>query len=181
MSTAQLICDASLNFYEGVKQEKNGRFRSWEHCYRVFYDASNAEHPDFDTLSVHLAFYLASWGMYRSSSFLLQKDYKTHVPVVKTLMDEKYAPLRNLEVSLFKEHGYQVLLQDLNAYLKDYYDEVRSDVKGTGVQKDVSDVLITKILMGVFGCVPAYDNFFTKSVKNTKWQRVRIAYGPSWN
>ncbi len=34
------------------------------------------------------------------------------------------------------------------------------------VKKDVSDTLITKILMGTLGCVPAYDRYFIDGVKD---------------
>lgn len=43
-----------------------------------------------DYLSLQLAFYLASWGMYRGSSFLLQKDYKIYIPVVEEVLKSKY-------------------------------------------------------------------------------------------
>ncbi len=42
-----------------------------------------------DMLALHLGFYLASWGMYRGSSFLLQKDYKVHVPIVKIIINNE--------------------------------------------------------------------------------------------
>jgi hypothetical protein len=32
----------------------------------------------------------------------------------------------------------------------------------------VSDILITKILMGTLGCVPAYDRFFVDTIRNYK-------------
>ena len=46
--------------------------------------------PGHDYLSLHLAFYLASWGMYRGSSFLLQKDYKVLVPIVEEVLKPEY-------------------------------------------------------------------------------------------
>lgn len=42
--------------------------------------------PDYDYLSLQLAYYLASWGMLRGSSFLLWKDYKIHIPMVKEML-----------------------------------------------------------------------------------------------
>lgn len=60
--------------------------------------------------------------MYRGSSFLLQKDYKVHIPVVKE--------------------------QEL--------------------KNQLSFTLITKILMGTLGCVPAYDRYFIAGIKNQK-------------
>ena len=39
-----------------------------------------------DFLSLHLGFYLASWGMMRGSTELLDKDYKIHIPAVKVIL-----------------------------------------------------------------------------------------------
>jgi len=50
-----------------------------------------------DHLCLHLAFYLASWGMYRGSSKLLQKDYKVHATSVKELMKKEYINLCALQ------------------------------------------------------------------------------------
>ena len=62
-----------------AKCNKNHRYLSWEHCYEAFGNPNNS----IDYLALHLAFYLASWGMYRGSTELLQKDYKIHIPVVE--------------------------------------------------------------------------------------------------
>ena len=76
MEAIDELISAAQTFYDDARANENGRSRSWEHCYRVFRDARTDPSPDYDHLSLHLAFYLASWGMYRGSSFLLQKDYK---------------------------------------------------------------------------------------------------------
>lgn len=83
MTTADLIIRSAAEFYNQLKADENGRFRSWEHCYSHFMRARNQSEVDHDYLSLQLAFYLASWGMYRGSSFLLQKDYRVHIPIVK--------------------------------------------------------------------------------------------------
>ena len=74
METVDLIIKAATEFYEELRQDQNGRYRSWEYCYSSFGEARTGT-IDVDYLSLQLAFYLASWGMYRGSSFLLQKDY----------------------------------------------------------------------------------------------------------
>ena len=85
MDTVDLIIKSSTEFYNDLKVDENGRYRSWEHCYSHFIKARGSQEIDYDYLSLQLAFYLASWGMYRGSSFLLQKDYKVHIPVVEEL------------------------------------------------------------------------------------------------
>lgn len=60
-------------FNETIK-DSHGRYLSWCHCYNAFKEnRSNRDEKTVDYLALHLAFYLASWGMYRGSSFLLQK------------------------------------------------------------------------------------------------------------
>ena len=98
MDTVDLIIKSSTEFYNDLKSDENGRYRSWEHCYSRFIKARGSNDVDYDYLSLQLAFYLASWGMYRGSSFLLQKDYKVHIPVVKELLSEKYDVLLELSV-----------------------------------------------------------------------------------
>ena len=46
-----------------------------------------------------------------------------------------------------------------------YYCDVRKSVKECEVKSKTSDTLITKILMGTLGCVPAYDRYFIEGIK----------------
>ena len=130
---------------------------------------------------MQLSFYLASWGMYRGSSFLLQKDYKVHEPVVKELLSSKYNCLFGLECKKLLDNEVLKKLQELESFVKDKYEEIKTyvfrhgtkdvyermckDTKKEGAKNELSTVLITKILMGTFGCVPAYDRFFIDGVK----------------
>ena len=50
--------------------------------------------------------------------------------------------------------------------MREYYDGIRKTVKTNDVKKKLSDTLITKVLMGALGCVPAYDRFFVEGVKD---------------
>ena len=60
-------------YLSNMVQDSNHRFKSWEYCYTAF---GNLDSVDY--LSLHLAFYLASWGMYRGSCGILWKDYTIH-------------------------------------------------------------------------------------------------------
>ena len=168
MDTVDLIIKSSTEFYNDLKVDENGRYRSWEHCYSYFIKARGSQEIDYDYLSLQLAFYLASWGMYRGSSFLLQKDYKVHIPVVKELLNEKYDVLAGIDCTGFKDDSNQKLLQDINSFLEQYYDKIRHKVKGQELKNQLSFTLITKILMGTLGCVPAYDRYFIAGIKNQK-------------
>lgn len=170
MDKVKLVIDAAGRFYNTLRKDPNGRFRSWEHCYKRFYDVriSQNGNVDYDNLSLHLAFYLASWGMYRGSSFLLKKDYRIHIPVVKILLQQQYKCLYDIECVELEKKEVQNKLRELEMSIKNEYAVIRKSVKETDVQKDVSDTLITKILMGALGCVPAYDRYFIDGVKVLK-------------
>lgn len=168
MNTVDLILESSVKFYDTLKKDENGRYRSWEHCYSNFINARDNKNAELDYLSLQLAFYLASWGMYRGSSFLLQKDYKIHIPVVKELLKEEYDPLAGIDCVELKREKNQRLLEKINAFLDEYYSNIRGEVKNIKVRNQLSSTLITKILMGTLGCVPAYDRYFISGIKKQK-------------
>lgn len=168
MKTVDLIIKSATEFYNDLKEDKNGRYRSWEHCYKCFHDARSASTPDYDYLSLQLAFYLASWGMYRGSSFLLWKDYKVHVPVVKEILKEKYDCLFGIKCKKLRDEEIQNKLESLYKKLEKYYGKIRESIREEQIQNDLSSTLITKVLMGTLGCVPAYDRYFITGVKSRK-------------
>ena len=155
----QLIRDY---FNETVK-DPHGRYMSWRHCYRVFSENRNiTDEQVIDYLSLHLAIYLASWGMLRNS-FLLQKDYKVHIPIVKIIQEQKYNPLHGISaVELCKEHSLD-LLNDITERIRDCYAREKPSIEG--ITNNATDTLVTKILLGTLGCVPAFDRYYINSVK----------------
>ena len=165
MDAIDELIDAAQTFYEDARADENGRSRSWEHCYRVFRDARTDPSPDCDYLSLHLAFYLASWGMYRGSSFLLQKDYKVLVPIVEKILKPEYDCLFGVACADLRNDDIRAQLKKLYGDIAEHFDPIREKVAGREVTTPVSPVLITKILMGTLGCVPAYDRFFQDGAK----------------
>ena len=159
------LISAAQTFYDDARANENGRSRSWEHCYRVFRDARTDPSPDYDYLSLHLAFYLASWGMYRGSSFLLQKDYKVHTPIVEEILKPEYDCLFGLACADLRKSEVQMVLKTVYDNIADHFGPMRDQAAGREVVSPVSPVLITKILMGTLGCVPAYDRFFEEGAK----------------
>ena len=168
MEAIDELIDAAQTFYDDARANENGRSRSWEHCYRVFRDARTDPSPDYDYLSLHLAFYLASWGMYRGSSFLLQKDYKVLSPIVEKVLKPEYDCLFRVACADLREPGVQKQLTNVRDYIAKHFGPIRDEVAGREVPTPVSPVLITKILMGTLGCVPAYDRFFQDGVATCK-------------
>ena len=168
MEAIDELISAAQTFYDDARANENGRSRSWEHCYRVFRDARTDPSPDYDYLSLHLAFYLASWGMYRGSCFILQKDYKVHTPIVEEILKPEYDCLFGLACTDLRDDDVWDQYTNLYKYIDGYFDPIRNEVAGRVVESQVSPVLITKILMGTLGCVPAYDRFFVDGIKKHK-------------
>ncbi len=130
----------------------NHRYKSWEHCYSAF--GNKKELPD--VLALHLGFYLASWGMYRGSSGLLWKDYKVHIGAIEIIKD--HYNLRNKYVTDLPEANGVLLLAD---ELKQFYSHIEY-FNGRNEKKVVSatNTLISKIILGTLGCLPAFDRYF---------------------
>ena len=160
MEAIDELISAAQTFYDDARANENGRSRSWEHCYRVFRDARTDTSPDYDYLSLHLAFYLASWGMYRGSCFIFHKDYKVHTPIVEKVLKPEYDCLFGLACTDVRNDDVRAQLMELYNDIADYFDTIRKEVRGREVATPVSPVLITKILLGTLGFVPAYDRFF---------------------
>lgn len=198
----------SHNFQNAVTVDgydiSSHRYRSWEICRKAFDQYKNNGLPTdpqkkeevVDYLALQLAFYLASWGMYRGSSFLLYLDYTVHKPVVELLLKVRYKHLFDSDALisnhidllkkgkatenseyitlLFGKDGKSGITKDLT----EYYEKWRKAVEEKRIEptpdlfsgraetnSSLSTVLVTKILMGVYGCIPAYDRYVCSGLK----------------
>lgn len=110
--------------------------------------------------------------MYRGSSFLLWKDFKLHTYAVKELLKPQYDSLLDLDMEFETTTNAAipriVQLRDRLAVI--YGDRVQT-VNGHREKVEVTDTLVTKILLGVLACTPAYDTYVVKGMR-----RRRIHY-----
>jgi len=167
-------------YYSALKDDKNARYLSWEHCYRQFIKAHNQKgltDEDIDYLSLHLAFYFASWGMLRGSSFLLQKDYKVHIDIIKELFKPCYDNLWGVRCIELQEHQNLDSLMELIKKIKAIYAAKKKNVGKTDTA--ISDILVTKVLLGTLGCIPAYVSISTPSFSSLPRILARMAKGKS--
>lgn len=142
----------------------HGRYMSWRHCYNNFVKYRNQlDDKTIDYLCLHLAFYLASWGMYRGSSFLLQKDYKVHEPIVRIIQEERYNNLCGITAEDLTKDLNLDLINEISDRIRKAYAKERPSVKN--VINNATDTLVSKILLGTLGCVPAYDRYYIQAVK----------------
>ena len=155
-----LVLSAS-HFHQDLLSDPNSRYRSWEHCYGAFQAHQGASSPDaLDYLSLHLAWYLASWGMLRGGAFLLQKDYKVHIPAVRLLMEARWGPLWSLSRRDLMDGAFAEPAMELAAALRRLYQDT--------IHETPSDTLLTKIMLGTVGCTPAYDRYLRWALRETR-------------
>lgn len=143
---------------------KHDSFRSWEQCYRFF---AGIDRSDFnaDEAALRLAFYLASWGMYRGSSFLRELNYQVHIEAIDIL--KEYSHLRTSFKEMPSDEKKGTLVDQIfkaSWKLRRHYEKIvrEANVKK---QRGVTDTLVTKILMGTLGCTPAFDRYVKIGLK----------------
>ena len=147
-----------------MQGDPHHRYRSWEHCYGYFQKAGRKSLcDDLDQAALQLGFYLASWGMYRGSSFLLQKSYTVHKEAVRVLASSDFEKLWNIDFGASDSDAEHILRirHLLQALTEVYKKEV--DRKNT---KQPTDTLLTKIILGTIGILPAYDRYFIAGLKH---------------
>lgn len=95
---------------------------------------------------LHLGFYLASWGMLRGSTDLLQRSIKHFEGVIEAIAQAPLA-IWQIDANDYGDEAWTII--------RDFRDRVR-----LALPNKTSDILVTKIMLGVFGCVPAFDTYF---------------------
>ena len=106
-----------------------------------------------------LGFYLASWGMYRGSTFLLQHAYTVHLGVVDCLASPRFAPLWE------REFGSEADDVELVPVILEAAKEITKAYSQFG---EPTETLVTKVLLGTFGCLPACDQYFIAGFRGAK-------------
>jgi hypothetical protein len=134
------------------KSETTDRYTSFDYCYNYF-KRNNDFTNDIEKSCLVLGFYLASWGMLRGSSFLLQKSVKHFQNLIEyySTLDKK---IWEIDLDTYDD---TTILKILEIYQK---------TKEAIITKENTHLtLITKILLGVFGFIPAYDQYFCNTFR----------------
>jgi len=115
------------------------------------------------TRKLQLAFYLASWGMYRGSSFLLQHAYTVHRPVIDVLVNPRFETLKDPSFGTRAADLQLVpIVSELVAAVKAAYLPFARRISAG----DPTDTLATKVILGTIGCLPACDRYFIDGFKS---------------
>lgn len=140
-----------------IKKFKNkcnpdDRYSSFDYCYNYFLKTDNLK-EDMEKSCLVLAFYLASWGMLRGSSFLLQKSVKHFEPTINYI-SEIDRSVWGIDVDCYDDRNIQTIIT------------IYDNIKGLLIANGNADlILTTKVLLGVFGFVPAFDNYFCNTFR----------------
>ncbi|MBA2853938.1 hypothetical protein HNP89_001916 [Methanococcus maripaludis] len=134
------------------------RYTSFDYCYNYFYSFFRenkieelADENNMQVSCLQIGFFLASWGMIRASSPLLEKSARYYMPLIKSI-SEMDPILWKIDADCYNEENIEILLNCKNQIFD-----------ALGKENNPTDTRITKIMLGVFGNIPAYDT----NVKNS--------------
>lgn len=158
-----IISNIIEKYLEEIIEDEFHRYRSWDICFQAFSVSKQT-----DMLALELAFYLASWGMYRGSGGLLQKNYLIHTDAVVILFSETNQKLKCNQSNEVTSKSINTILE-VKKELTIHYSQQKFK-RGVKEEKNISptDTLLSKIMLGTLGCVPAYDRYFIDGLKEMK-------------
>ncbi len=159
------VCRNVGRFMEGAGKSKgrkpDERYASFDYCFnyfRSFYEQHRVAdicRPENVQLScLHLACYLASWGMLRNS-FLGNKSVRFYKLLLERIVQLGERPWR-VDVDSYTDENVELLLETGKAI---------REALGDGNKP--SPTLVTKVMLGVYGNVPAFDRYVRKSARDT--------------
>ncbi len=130
----------------------DARYTSFDYCFnyfQAFFEAGRqselASTENIQLSCLQLGFYLASWGMFRGSGDLYKRSAHHYVPLIETIAA---APA---ELWVTDAHNYDA---SSTRMILGQATRLAASIGG------MSPILVTKVMLGVFGCVPAFDTNF---------------------
>lgn len=143
------------------------RERSWDFCFNHFQDHERPTQV-MELSCLHLGYYLASWGMLRGSSFLFRETNLLHYRPVIEVIETHNSTLRGTDVVHYRD-------ADAAAHIWSAWSDLRKALVPHGAR---SITLVSKVMMGVWGCLPSFDTYFIKTfagLAETKAERGALA------
>ncbi len=132
---------------ERNRENLNHRYTSFDFCYNYFYhNRSNLVGGNLQESCLQLWAFLASWGMIVRGNELQGKSYVALSDVVKYI--NKHSEYYDLEI----EDKYYI------KKVLDLYEGIDKALNFT--EQKNRKTLITKIILGVYACCPAFDSRF---------------------
>lgn len=156
------ICSVVAGFV-GPADDEYHRYRSWDHCFEFFRNRSaiRGNAALLDHAALHLAWFLASWGMLRGAADLLWKNHRYLGPVVDAVLRPEFDSLL----------GFDPLSGSRSRLLEAVFASggLVESIRRGFVEYDrtfvASDILVTKTMLGTLACSMAYDRYVSAGLK----------------
>ena len=153
-----MYIEQNWNNINELEFDKEDALYAWNLCHNAFYgmkDKKKLNDSDKDYLALQLSQFLSAYGMYRKG-FIKTVNYTKFIDIVNIVMDEQYKELFDSD---------ELIINDIEKYKKLIFDEedgifnkIRYYYKrNNDTPYPFTTIMVTKILMGVFGCIIAFD------------------------
>lgn len=148
-------------FYE-LRQVEH-RYASFDFCYNYFQSFQNKKQlstkENIQMSCLQLGFYLASWGMFRMSGFLgSSKSIKFFEETIYLISRSGNDIIWEIDVNNYDNENMEKLIE--------WYYRLENVLSHKELDTSVlpTKTLVTKVMLGIFGCVPALDSNFVKGM-----------------
>lgn len=150
-----LKCSDIEEKVNSYKQDRipESRYSSFDYCYNYFRTTEDPTH-DMEKSCLMLGFYLSSWGMFRGSSFLLTRSARLFEATIHFIAKQDRA-VWDIDVDNYNEQNIEKVI------------EIYAGVKNNLIKNGNTHLtLVTKVLLGVFGFIPAFDQYFCNTFRD---------------
>lgn len=171
--------------FTGKGNDIYSRYSAYDYCYNCFRDIHEVlkrekrelEPFEKNILCLRLGLFLGTWGMFRNSK-LQNCSYKIYEPLIEMTFKEKV--LWDIDVKDYCDEKGRIK-SDIWEAISGFQTKIENSFKhepGLPDENNVSvtDAQATKIMMVVFGCVPAYDRNFRKTVIPMSFGKNSLEY-----
>ena len=140
------------------------RGASYDFCYGYFQAHCHELSKNIELSCLHLWSYLASWGMLRGSGKLISNCSMKVLTDVIMYLDSLHDSDWILDVDDYSD-------EDKRNRIIEIYNDISSKIRsikvdGVLVGVNATITLVTKIMLGTIGCVPAFDDFFSSTFRS---------------
>ena len=150
---------------ELVKKFMRGRddgycHASFDYCFNYFQSFENkaelAAPENIQQSCLHLGYFLASWGMFRSRKLAKKTSLTHYSKIIREIAswDEQLLAIWKTDADGYSNDQTRKLLLKCYAAIKNI---------ALPAEQKAELTLTTKIMLGVFGCIPAFDCNFKKT------------------
>ena len=166
-----------IDEFISLRKGNTHRDASFDLCFHYFQTNKEriAEKDYLEKSCLYLWSYLSSWGMLRGSSRLLEKSPASLKPLIEHIQESK---VWDIDVDKYTDENIDKLIAE--------YKAIEQILKEEILKKLPTCTLVTKIMLGVYGNIPAFDHFFKKgfdvgSVNKESLNKIKNFYDKNKN